>query len=198
MQMINGSNTLIIILHEIYGLNLHMKKTADSLSDLGYDVICPNLLMRESYFAYSEEKIAYQYFVENVGFINAAEEIKSILIQSKDKYNKIYLIGFSIGATIAWLCSEDNNINGIVGYYGSRIRDYLEINPACPILLFFPEQEPSFNVTELLPMLSKTGISTHQFNGEHGFSDPFSHKFNSESATKAFSKLFDFIKRNGY
>lgn len=195
MQIDNGSNTLIIVLHEIYGINLHMKSFCHSLSGLGYDVICPNLLIRETPFEYSEDKVAYQHFMEKVGFIAASEVIKSIVIRSKDKYENIYMIGFSIGATIAWLCSEEDHLNGIVGYYGSRIRDYLEINPKCPTMLFFPEQEQSFNVAELLPKLNKVGISTQQFKGKHGFSDPYSFTYHEESASDAFSKLTDFIKR---
>ncbi len=47
------------------------------------------------------------------------------------------ILGFGAEATVAWLCSEEECVDGIVGYYGSRIRNYAELAPRCPALLFF-------------------------------------------------------------
>jgi dienelactone hydrolase len=35
---------LIVVLHEIYGINDHITKTCQDLADSGYDVVCPDLL----------------------------------------------------------------------------------------------------------------------------------------------------------
>lgn len=115
---------------------------------------CPNVLERDT-FDYSQEEAAYRHFMEHVGFFSAAQKIKDLLLAVKDEYEKIYIIGFSIGATVAWLCGEEDCVDGIVGYYGSRIRDYLELTPQCPVMLFFPQEEQSFNVDELLLALEK-------------------------------------------
>ncbi|KAF6598238.1 dienelactone hydrolase family protein, partial [Paenibacillus sp. EKM208P] len=42
------SDTLIVVLHEIYGINQHIQNFCSLLSDQGYDVICPNLLGKET------------------------------------------------------------------------------------------------------------------------------------------------------
>lgn len=108
LQILRKSDNLIIVIHEIYGINQHIKNFCDILSKQDFDVICPNLLEREQSFDYSEEKIAYHNFMETVGFSDAADKIKNLLAGVKNKYQKIYIIGFSVGATIAWLCSEED------------------------------------------------------------------------------------------
>lgn len=190
------SDTLIIVVHEIYGINQHINHICHSLSEQGFDVICPNLLRQEAAYDYSQEEVAYLNFMETIGFNNAYDKIKSILLEIEGKYKKIYIIGFSVGATIAWLCSQEECLDGIVGYYGSRIRNYIEIDPQCPAMLFFPEKEQSFNVDELISCLEEKNIKIHKFNGQHGFSDPYSSKYNVKSAQLAFSKMVDFFLKH--
>lgn len=192
----NKSQTVIIVVHEIYGINQYMKNICQSLSEKNFDVICPNLLKQEAPFKYSQEEVAYRNFMENIGFTNASDKIKSILLNIKDKYEKIFIVGFSVGATIAWLCSEVDCLDGIVGYYGSRIRNYLEINPSCPTMLFFPEREQSFNVDELILCLKEMNIEIHKFNGQHGFSDPYSPKYNAKSQHEALNRMVDFFLKH--
>jgi dienelactone hydrolase len=191
------SDTAIIVVHEIYGINQHMKYVCQSLSEYDFDVLCPNLLERETPFDYSQEEDAYSNFMENVGFTNALVAIKNLLSDIKDEYEKIFVVGFSVGATVAWLCSEEQLVDGIIGYYGSRIRNYMEISPQCPTLLFFPQEEKSFNVDELISALdNKNKVEVHKFNGQHGFSDPFSPKYNEESAKKAFNQMLIFLRKH--
>jgi len=190
------SNSVIIVIHEIYGVNQHIKKYCESLTEQNVDVICLDLLDKLVPYDYSQEEMAYSNFIENIGFENAAKIIKSQIAVLKSHYKKIFIIGFSVGATVAWLCSELEHLNGIVGYYGSRIRNYMDIKPKCPTLLFFPEEESSFNVNELIVMLQNKNIDVHKFAGKHGFSDSYSPKYHAESSKKAFEKTIDFLKRN--
>ncbi|MEK4907179.1 dienelactone hydrolase family protein [Niallia sp. FSL M8-0099] len=196
LQILRKSDNLIIVIHEIYGINQHIKNFCDILSKQDFDVICPNLLEREQPFDYSEEKIAYHNFMETVGFSDAADKIKNLLAGVKNKYQKIYIIGFSVGATIAWLCSEEDCLDGVVGYYGSRIRNFTKIVPLCPIILFFPQEEQSFNVDELILNLDKKNIEVHKYIGHHGFSDPYSIKFNEKSSQQAFNEMLNFLKKH--
>ncbi|MEH6939092.1 dienelactone hydrolase family protein [Bacillus sp. JJ664] len=195
-QILKKSDKLIIVLHEIYGINLHIRNFCELLSTQDFDVICPNLLEREQAFEYSEEEIAYLNFMENVGFSDATQKIKNLLVDVKDKYQKIYIIGFSVGATVAWLCGEEECLDGVVGYYGSRIRSYTQLVPRCPTILFFPQEERSFSVDELISNLQIKNIEIYTYFGQHGFSDPYSTKFNEESYQNAFNEMLNFIKRH--
>ncbi|WP_169082313.1 dienelactone hydrolase family protein [Paenibacillus sp. PL91] len=189
-----NSDTVIIVIHEIYGVNKHMNYICESLSDRHFDIICPNLLDRELPFDYAHEEAAYRHFMEHVGFTQASHQIISLVLGLKDKYQKIFIAGFSVGATIAWLCSEEKNIDGIVGYYGSRIRNYVDLSPQCPALLFFPQEEPAFEVDELISSLVEKDIEAYKCSGQHGFSDPYSTKYHAKSAQQTFQAMIDFFQ----
>jgi len=196
MKIINNSNSVIIVLHEIYGINQHMKMVCNKFSNLGYDVICPNLINLKQPFNYDSQEEAYQHFMNNIGFDLALKQAKQLIIEAKKQYHHVFLLGYSIGATIAWLCSNEDNIcDGIVGYYGSRIRDYMNVTPKCPVLLIYPNQEQSFNVKELVNSLKKRHIEVHILNGKHGFRDPFSKNYCENSSEAAEMLTDNFLKK---
>ena len=188
------SDTAIIVIHEIYGINQHMKSFCGFFSEQNFDVICPNLLGRDTPFEYSQEELAYHHFMENVGFENALHKIKAVLLDIKNEYKRIYVVGFSVGATLAWLCGEEESVDAIVGYHGSRIRNFVSITPKSPTILFFPQEEKSFNVDELISVLDERKIKIFKFSGQHGFGDPYSSKYNKESARKASNQMLLFFQ----
>ncbi|TCN26208.1 dienelactone hydrolase family protein [Mesobacillus foraminis] len=194
MQKLRQKDRLIIVLHEIYGINQHIQDYCIRLKECGFEVLCPNLLDRDEPFEYAEEERAYQYFMEQVGFARALEKLKALLSKVKNEYTKIYLIGFSVGATTAWLCNEQECLDGIVGYYGSRIRNYRDKKQLAPVMLFLPQEEPAFDVNEFISSLDKRNIMIHKFSGRHGFGDPYHSHHHSESAREAFEKVLEFIR----
>ena len=68
MRIVNNSDSAIIVLHEIYGINEHIKNVCIGFSAKGYDVICPNLINRREPFDYESQEEAYNYFMNNIGF----------------------------------------------------------------------------------------------------------------------------------
>jgi dienelactone hydrolase len=186
-----------VVLHEIYGINNHIKGICERFAKEGFDVICPNLLALNQSFSYQEEAVAYKSFIQNIGFRSAQRQIQDLSLQIRNDYKYSFVIGYSIGATLAWLCSQQEVLyNGIVGFYGSRIRDYKDIVPACPVLLFFPEKEETFDITGLIQELStKEDINIVQVNALHGFADPWSSKYCFAVSEEAFRKTINFIKK---
>ena len=186
IKRMEKSNKAIFIIHEIYGVNDHMKFMKEKLSKLEADIICPNLLSKDAPYSYEEEGMAYQNFVQNIGIDEGSKQITKMLIQLKQEYEEVGVIGFSVGATISWLCSESNLCNFVIGCYGSRIRDYVNRSPVCPTLLIFPAEEQKRE-----PLLK-----IKKFYGFHGFMNPFSKTFNKESADQAFQTISEFLKKH--
>lgn len=195
MKIIGNSDSVIIVLHEIYGINEYIQMVCEKFFMNGYDIICPNLINMVQPFNYELEEEAYKHFMNNIGFDSAVRRVKQVIIQAQKQYKKIYLLGYSVGATIAWLCSVEDMCSGIIGYYGSRIRDYMKITPKCPVLLIFPTQEKSFDTEELVSHLEKRNINVYTLNGKHGFSDPFSKNYCVQSSEKAEKLVHSFLKK---
>ena len=187
--------SVIIILHEIYGINPHIEWVHKQYLAAGFDVLCPDFLESKGHFPYSKEEEAYQYFVQHIGFSSMAHEVKKMIMKVRKDYKHVFLLGFSIGATVAWLCSEiENGADGVICYYGSRIRDYQDIMPKCPTLLIFAEEEKSIDVSQLASILAqKKFVRVHVIKGKHGFSDSYSKHYNQHSQQVAQNLVDKFI-----
>lgn len=189
-----NATTAIIVLHEIYGINQHIQQYCEMLSQQGFDVFCPNLLDRQEPYEYTQDQVAYVNFVEDVGFCNAVTKVKQLVEDIRNRYEHIFAVGFSVGATVAWICSRDQPFAGVIGYYGSRIRDYLDLHPQCPVLLFYGQSEKSVDVDQLANALqSKENITIQKLEGEHGFADPYTPKYKETEARKAWTGVLRFI-----
>ncbi len=195
LQFVANSNAAIIVLHEIYGVNPHMHSVCQKYYSLGFDVYCPNLMGSPEHFLYSQQEKAYTYFVENVGF-DASRRINVMAKGIRDQYKYVFLVGFSIGATLAWISSCSGLVDGAVCHYGSRIRDYQHLRPSCPVLLLFASQEASFAPEKLVQKLSGIpNVYGEILVAEHGFCDSFSPNYNKLAAKKAEELAQDFLLR---
>lgn len=186
----------LIVVHEIYGVNEYIQDIIAKFSSPHIDVFCPNLLKRNTPFYYEEEQQAYSHFMQNIGFQHGKEQIEEIITTLSKEYTCIGLIGFSIGATIAWLCSQNPKVDFIIGCYGSRIRDYSQIIPTCPTFLIFPETEVSCSVSSLIATLQSQDNSLlyiKQFPGDHGFLDPYTTKYNDKSTKQTYKMIDAFL-----
>ncbi len=193
-NIINNSENLIILIHEIYGVNRFIKDTAIRFALYSYDVMCPDLCGLEHPFGYSEQEVAYRYFTDNIGFDKGTDIVIKLAKQFESSYKRIFLVGFSVGATIAWLSSESGLFSGVICCYGSRIRDFTGISPSCPALLIFSSHEESFNVKDFVSGFKKPGVKVQMLEGNHGFADPYSTEYNKASAEKAFDLIKGFIE----
>jgi dienelactone hydrolase len=194
---IHHVNTVVIVLHEIYGINKHISGVCEKTSKHGMDSIAPDMLNGRAPFSYDQEMLAYNYFIGSVGFANAFQQVKTVLHTARANYEKVYVLGYSVGATLAWLCSETGLCDLAIGFYGSRIRDYLEIKPTCPVLLFFATEEKALDVDDLIVRLSNFDtIQIAKLDGHHGFADPYSRRHNKKSSMKAYRKIISFIKKD--
>ncbi|WP_018757225.1 dienelactone hydrolase family protein [Paenibacillus terrigena] len=190
-------NALVIILHEIYGVNDHTYYYRDMLVQEGYDVLTPDLLHGQA-FTYDQDEQAYHFFVNEIGFDQTAAEVKQMVLANRERYDRIFLMGFSVGATLAWMNSEIG-VDGIIGFYGSRIRNHLYIVPECPALLFFANHEKSFDVLALAERLQgKSNTTIEVIEGEHGFMNPFHPAYKSDESMTCIAVTKEFLHKEVY
>lgn len=193
MEELSDNRKAIILLHEIYGINEFIKNTCKAYRLKGFDVYCPDML-RGMQFDYSNIHKAYEYFFTKIGF-DVYKEIDALIDALAEKYCKVYILGFSIGATIAFRCCENDHLDGIICCYGSRIRDYLDMKPSCPALLLLAEED-SFDVGIIIDHLKAVqGMSIYRLQADHGFMDAFSEHYNETQSRIANGLIEIFFKK---
>lgn len=195
-KYISGNPSALIVLHEIYGVNDFIHNIGQQYHLEGYDVFCPNLFGSDVSFSYADSEEAYHEFMNTVGF-EAYLKVDKLVNKLKSSYEKVVIIGFSVGATIAWRCSENISCDGVICCYGSRIRDYLMVNPACSVFLAFAKKD-SFDVPAVVQQLQdKELVKIEIMDAKHGFIDMYSENY-SASQAQAFNlhraKFLDDLK----
>jgi len=68
----------------------------------------------------------------------------------------VTLVGFSIGASAIWANSQNKDLHPkshAICFYGSKIRNFVDIYPTIKVQLFFPLNEKHFNVSHLIAKL---------------------------------------------
>ncbi|MFZ6862417.1 hypothetical protein ACO0K7_07255 [Undibacterium sp. Ji67W] len=140
------------------------------------------------------EQEAYQAFIVDGGIGRYAEKLHKALEQEQALK---FVIGFSAGASALWINSEREcmkKINETVLFYGSRIRDYRDIQPCCPVRLIFAEQEQAFTPQELVNDLRLRGLSAEIVKGTvHGFMNSYSRGSCVKSQTRFTAELLHLL-----
>lgn len=193
MEYIHNNKSAIIVLHEIYGVNKFIEDVCEQYHRIGFDVYSPNLLNKKSY-SYEQVAEAYDNFKSEIGF-HVYSQINTLVAILKEKYEKVFILGFSVGATIAWRCSEYSMCDGVIACYGSRIRDYLEVKPSCQVLLIFADED-NYNVEIVMKQLIHIkGVNIKKMEAHHGFLDKYSKYYHREQAMKGFCYIEEFLEK---
>lgn len=192
LKLLSDNENAVVVLHEIYGVNAHIKKMCNIYHHSGFDVFCPDFLNRELPFTYEQHEDAYNYFTNHCGF-NTSKVI-DLTTELRASYKKIIIVGFSVGGTLAWLSASKKICDGVVSFYGSRIRDYTDHAPDCPILVIQAKHEEAYDPVLLKNKLSKYPmVSFRLFDGQHGFCDAFSKAYNQTASDEALALSHEFI-----
>ncbi|MEG0258313.1 MAG: dienelactone hydrolase family protein [Lysinibacillus sp.] len=184
----------VFLIHEIYGVNTFIKKQAAAYSDSITTVECISLYPNSLAFSYEQANEAYDYFINNVGFEAPIKHLTKLLTEAIREYEEVVVIGFSVGATLAWKLST-LPLYRVVCIYGSRIRQYVNIQPNCHTLVILPSSEKSFDVNDMKQLLDHIPfVQIAQFPGEHGFMDSNNANYNQTSSIHAQSHILRFLQ----
>lgn len=166
-----------ILLTDIYG---YTNVIEDFAKELGNETLIIDPYQGEN-MAFDNQEAAYQYFSNHIGQDTYLSWVKSEIAKVTEP---IHLIGFSIGATVAWRLSEidDFNFKQVVCFYGSQIRAFIDVQPKCPTQLIFAQTEPGFSVTKLIDTLNgRQNISIEHTPYQHGFMSKLSANYHRDA-----------------
>lgn len=192
--MLHATKGAIVILHEIYGINAHIRRIRDIWQARGFDVFIPALFPHDTPFSYAQQEEAYRHFMRHTGF--ETTPVITLLNRLKIHYPMVLVVGYSVGATLAWLAARSGQCDGVICHYGSRIRQYSDIAPTCPALMIIARHESGFDTGIMQRKLNKfPSVQSYMFDARHGFCDADCSEFDDNLAQQAHDKVWDFIKR---
>lgn len=163
-----------IIASDIFGRTSALERLAESLPGTT-DIVDP---YDSESMGFSNEAEAYAHFSSRIGLDAYTEKLFEKITAQTDS---VALLGFSVGSSAIWRISERKDLKKVASaicFYGSQIRDHIDISPSFPMQLIFPSSESHFLVSKLIRSLEgKDNIEILRADFLHGFMNSHSENF---------------------
>lgn len=204
----------IIVVPEIFGVNLGIRNKCDKLAAQGYLAAAPDIFWR---FAPGVElnpdvpaelQQAFDYFGQydpNEGIYDIEGLIRAIRagIAGNAPVAKVGLVGYCLGGKMAYMVAARTDIDASVGYYGVGIADMLNESHAIakPLLLHVPTADhlvsPEDQAKVHAGLDGNAHITIYDYEGlDHGFATEMGDRRNDAGAELADGRTTAFFAAN--
>lgn len=189
----------LVVIQEIFGVNIHIREVCDGFAADGYDALAPCMFDR------IEPGIELGYTPDDVGigrghmqkldWANTMFDVAAAIAEQSSRPGKTGLVGYCWGGTVAWLAACRDSLDCSVGYYGGAIGNFIDENPACPTLLHFGDQDQAIPVESVEKIKAAHGdVSVHRYAGAgHGFNCDRRGSYHADSAALARQRTLAFF-----
>ncbi|MEU6484932.1 dienelactone hydrolase family protein [Streptomyces sp. NPDC046887] len=208
-QFTGDHGIAVVVAHEIHGVNEHIAGVARALRRYPCDVHTPDFrpeAIRPGPTGHTgqtgqtavTERRAYQDFMRHLGVEGMARALAGYAEGLRSRYRAVYCVGYSVGATAAWLAAEPGVLDRTVCFYGSRIRDHIDLPPRSGCLVVVAEQEASFSGGTLAEKLVHRGdAAVELYPCAHGFCDPGNPHYSPQHSAAAWESAVGFLGFRG-
>ena len=190
----------VLLLHSVWGLTREVKTRADSLADVGYTVLAPDL-------NFGILPVTQQEALDHLGEADPNRLASLVLSAAKLVHDRsspgpIGLVGFGMGGSLAlWASVRLGDAASVaVSFYGSQQIDFAGSSSSYQIHYaesdeFISPDEAAFMEATLA--LEKLETVVHRYPGtSHGFAEPESDAFDSPQFEIAWSRTLEFLDLN--
>ena len=164
----------LVVIQEIFGVNVHIREVCDKFAGEGYSSIAPAVFDRVEpgvELGYTPEDIERgRNFMGQLSWRNTMMDVEAAAdALAGDKRPGI--VGYCYGGTVTWVAACRLDLTCAVGYYGGGIIDFVDESPKCPTMLHFGEQDAGIPMSDVKEISGKhPEITVHTYaEAEHGF-----------------------------
>ena len=188
----------VVIIQEIFGVTAHIRDVVDSFASAGYHALAPALLDRLEpgvMLPYTDIEGGRGY-VQRLSRANIVADVTSAVMHLAGS-GRVGIVGYCWGGVVAWIAAATTPVSAAVAYYGARIHQNLDLEPACPMQFHFGEQDAHIppKVIEQVQRALPSG-EFHLYPAGHGFNCTDRADFHAESARIAFERTLEFLGKN--
>ena len=188
----------IVIMHEAYGMNDHIRGMCERYAAEGYLALAPALYDRVEHGVeipgYSDEDLeAALRMRKGADWDRSVEDMRTVVGLARDA-GPVGVVGYCWGGSLAWLAATRCGVDAAVSYYGGQIIQFIDETPGCPFMAHFAEHdvhvppESASVVEEHYP-----NVPVHMYDANHGFNCDQRVDYDADSAAVAQERTFDFF-----
>ena len=192
----------LVVVQEVFGVNAHIRRVADSYAKDGLVAVAPALFDRiepgvELGYEGADMQKAMSFFPKLDIDKSVADVAAALEFAEKTAHKKVGVIGYCFGGTVAWLAATRLYPAAAVGYYGGRIGNYAAEQPNCPVMLHFGRQDTHIPAEEVEKVhAAHPEVEIHWYDAGHGFNCDARASYNAEAAAEARQRSLEFLKKH--
>ena len=202
---------VVVVLHEVFGVNADMRMTCEALAAQGYVAICPDLLWRlEPGVALTDRTQAeldkavalYTAFDLDTGVQDAARTLE-FARSLPGTTGKVGMLGFCLGGLLSFLANARAGADATVAYYPGNVDKYLAEAPkiATPLLMHLAQEDeyiPKPAQQQILEALKgRPTVQTYSYAGcSHAFARHSGSHYDAAATALANDRSAAFLARH--
>jgi carboxymethylenebutenolidase len=191
----------LVVVQEIFGVNAHIRSVADGYANDGFLAVAPALFDRIE----PDVQLGYEgadmqtarSFIPKLNIDKSLADVAAAVDYCKATGNKVGVIGYCYGGTLAWLAVCRLSIAVAVGYYGGRIAKFASETPTAPVMLHYGRQDAHIPPEEIGAVRSAhPEVEIYEYDAGHGFNCEARASYNAASAKQARARSLAFLKKH--
>lgn len=188
-----------MVVQEIFGVNAHIREVCEGYARDGFRVIAPAMFDRV------ERGVSLGY--DAASMARAMELIKPLradnyLLDVEAALSAMNglstgIIGYCFGGSVAWRAAAALPVSAAVSYYGSNTVNLLELEPKCPVMAHFAEQDVFIPIEKVQAFRERhPEVSVFTYDADHGFNCDHRRQHHAPSAKLARERSLAFLRRH--
>jgi len=195
-----GPHPGVVVIHEAYGLNDHIRDIAGRFAGAGYAALAVDLFTGRNRAVCMSRYMAGML----IGSVNryGIDDLKSGLtflakLEEVDA-QRMGAIGFCMGGgfAIAWACT-DSRLKAIAPFYASNPRPLDVVSRLCPVVGSYPEQDFTARAGRALDATLTRDRISHDIKvypgAHHSFFNDTGRSYNKEAADDSWNRVLHFF-----
>jgi carboxymethylenebutenolidase len=198
----------VVVLQEIFGVNMDMRETCDELAAQGFIAVCPDLFWRQepgldlNHWSDAEWKkglALYAAYDRDKGVRDIVDTAHAAG-QLDGASGKVGVMGFCLGGLMTFLTAAREKIDTAVAYHGGETEKYLDEADkiTAPMLMHLAEEDEFISKeaqTKIKAALSnKPNVEIYSYPGcKHAFARHTGTHYNAAAAAKANGRTWQFL-----
>ena len=206
----------IVIIHEIFGLNVHIRDVARRFARQGYATLAPDLYSREGAPNLDvSDRGAMMKFLADLSDVRMVSDLDAAISYLKGQgMERVGSMGFCMGGLYSYLlATKSEKLNAAVTFYGRVVYAETTANKPdspvdlapdlkCPLLCHFGETDASIPVSDVQKLRKSLSGSTQAWKvnvypgAGHAFFNDTRPSFNAAAAADAGTETLRFFKKH--
>ena len=198
----------VVVLQEIFGVNMDMRETCDELAAQDVIAVCPDLFWRQepgldlNHWSDAEWKkglALYAAYDRDKGVRDIVDTAHAAG-QLDGASGKVGVMGFCLGGLMTFLTAAREKIDAAVAYHGGETEKYLDEADkiTAPMLMHLAEEDEFISKeaqTKIKTALSnKQNVEIYSYPGcKHAFARHTGTHYNAAAAAKANGRTWQFL-----